>query len=71
MITEQQKYTSSLLKNIGFALLTPCGSVAFQWIVFRKSLFLGHSLYAMIAFILAWILIGWGYLELEENNNEV
>ncbi len=71
MITEQQKYTSSLLKNIGFALLTPCGSIVFQWMVFKKSLFLGHSWYAMIAFTLAWIFIGWGYLELEENSNEI
>ena len=46
MTTEQQKYDSGLLRNLGFAFLAPLGSIAFQVIVVKKdfsdfNLFLG------------------------------
>ena len=46
MTTEQQKYDSGLLRNLGFAFLAPLGSIAFQVIVLKKdfsdfNLFLG------------------------------
>ena len=66
MISEKQKYISGFLKNIGFALFIPAASIVFQWIVFKKSLFLGHSLYAVISFTLAWTFIAGGYLALKE-----
>ncbi len=66
VITEQQKYMSGILRNIGFALFAPPGSIVFQWIVLKKSLFLGNSRYAMIAFILAWLFIASGYVILQE-----
>lgn len=66
MVSEKQKYVSSVLRNIGFGLLVPLSSIVFQWIVFRKSLFFGHSLTAVILFILAWLFIAIGYIVLEE-----
>ena len=66
MISEKQKYVSGVLRNIGFGLLVPLSSIIFQWIVFRKSLFFGHSLTAVILFILAWLFIAIGYMVLEE-----
>ena len=70
MVTEQQKYLSGILKATGFALLAPAGSIVFQWIVLKKSLFFGHSWYGVLAFSLGWLLMGWGYLMLEEKSNE-
>lgn len=57
MVSEKRKYISGILKNIGFALLVPLSSIVFQWIVFKKSLFLGHFSHAVIAFIVAWVFI--------------
>jgi len=37
MVTELQKYDSSIFKNLGLAFLTPIGSIVFQIIVFKKS----------------------------------
>lgn len=66
MITEQQKYNSGVFRNIGFAFLAPTGSIVFQWIVLKKSLFLSHSIYAVISFALGWILIIIGNIVLKE-----
>ncbi len=66
MVSEKQKYISGVLKNIGFGLLVPLSSIVFQWIVFKKSLFFGHSLPAVILFTLAWLFIAIGYMFLEE-----
>ncbi len=67
MITEQQKYTAGILRNIGFALLAPLGSVVFQWVVFKKSLFSGNFLHAVILFVTSWVFILGGYTTLQEN----
>ena len=67
MVSEKQKYISGTLRNIGFGLLVPLSSIIFQWIVFRKSLFFGHSLTAVILFTLAWLFIAIGYMVLWEN----
>lgn len=69
MVSEKQKYISGILRNVGFALLTPAASIVFQWTVFKKSLFLGHSLYAVISFTLAWVFIAGGYIALREKKN--
>jgi len=66
MVSERRKYISGVLKNIGFALLVPLSSIIFQWIVFRKSLFFGHSLYAVLLFIISWLFIGTGCFVLME-----
>ena len=36
MITEGQRYISGIYKNLGFALLTPIGSIVFQALLFNK-----------------------------------
>ena len=66
MINERQKYNSGVLRNIGFTLLAPAGSMVFQWIVLKKSLFFGHSIYAVISFVLGWLLIFAGNVVLRE-----
>ena len=66
MVSEKRKYVSGVSRNIGFGLLVPLSSIIFQWIVFRKSLFFGHSLTAVILFTLAWLFIAIGYMVLEE-----
>ena len=67
MTSEKQKYISVTVRNIGFALTAPAASIVFQWIVFRKNLFFGHSVAAMILFTLAWLFIAIGYMVLWEN----
>ena len=66
MVSEKRKYISGVLRNIGFGLLVPMSSIVFQWIVFKKSLFFGHSLPAVLLFTLAWLFIGAGCLVLVE-----
>lgn len=66
VITEQKKYISGVLRNIGFALLALSAFIVFQWIVFKKSLFLGHSSYAVVAFLLAWVFVISDYAALRE-----
>lgn len=67
MITEQQKYVSGVLRNVGFALMTPIASIAFQWLVFQKSTLLSYCAYSVIVFLLGWIFVAYGYLFLEEH----
>ena len=66
MVSEKQKYVSGISRNIGFGLLVPLSSIIFQWIVFRKSLFFGHSLTAVILFTIAWLFVAIGYIILGE-----
>ena len=66
MITEKQKYLSVSLRTSGFALLTPLASLVFQWIVFKKDLFIGNFSSAVITSLLGLIFIASGYLVLKE-----
>ena len=66
MVSEEQKYDSNILRNIGFAFLAPLGSIAFQVIVFKKdfsdfNLFLG-----IIVSIVGTILIYLGRFVIKE-----
>ena len=70
MVTERRKYISGILKNLGFALLTPCGSLMFQWLVFKKELYSGYFHLTVIIFILGWMLLVSGYIPLKEKSNE-
>lgn len=54
MITEDKKYISSVLKNLGFAFLTPLGSVTFQYLVLKKSFFSGHTALCSLASFVGW-----------------
>lgn len=61
MITEDRKYLSTTLRNIGFAFLTPFGSIIFQWIVFKKGAYFQHFLHSVLVLILGFILVYFEY----------
>ena len=66
MITEGRKYFSGVLKNVGFALLTPFASLMFQWLVFKKDVFSGNFYVTVLIFVLGFIVILLGYTPLKE-----
>ena len=51
MVNKQQEYVSGVLKNIGFAMLTPFGSVIFQWVVFEKGAYFEHFAHSVLIFL--------------------
>lgn len=55
MITEEQKYDSNILKSIGFASLTPLGSILFQGIIFKKDIFDGNLTLGIIVCVIGCI----------------
>ena len=57
MTTEEQKYDSNILKSIGFAFLTPIGSILFQGIVFKKDIFEGNLTVGIIVCVIGCILL--------------
>ncbi len=65
MISEQQKYISGILRNLGFALLAPAGSIVFQQMVFQKALF-NYFKEAVIVFLLGWVFMIGGFVALKE-----
>lgn len=65
MISERQKYISGILRNLGFALLTPAGSIVFQQMVFQKALF-NYFKEAVIVFLLGWVFMIGGFVTLKE-----
>lgn len=68
MVTKQQEYISSGFKNIGFALLTPCGSILFQWIVSQKGAYFEHFGFSVVTLILGLLSMYIGYKYLEEKS---
>lgn len=66
MVSEGRKYFSSVLKNVGFALLAPCASLVFQWLVFKKDLSNGHFYLTVLLSILGFVTIFLGYLPIKE-----
>lgn len=70
MVNEQQKYDSGILRNLGFALLTPLGSIIFQGIVVKKPIWEGNILIGIIICILGCILLYLGREFLKRKNNE-
>ena len=66
MITEQQKYDSGILRNLGFAFLAPIGSILFQGIVFKKDIFEGNLTVGIIVCVIGCILLYWGRIMIKE-----
>ena len=66
MITEVQKYYSSVLKNIGFAFLAPLGSIVFQLVVFSKGLLVKNVIMGIIFTGIGLLLIYLGSLPITE-----
>jgi len=58
VVTEDKKYVSGVLRNIGFALLTPISAIAFQYLVFNQGLFTGHIATSMFSFIRCFAKVG-------------
>ncbi|MBI3591211.1 MAG: hypothetical protein HY094_07555 [Candidatus Melainabacteria bacterium] len=70
MITEEQKYDSSIFRNIGFAFLAPLGSIAFQKIVSNKSISGTSLIMGIIVCVLGLILLYSGRFVLKEKNKK-
>ena len=51
MISEQQKYLSGTFKTFGFTFFAPIGSVLFQLLLFKKSVFEGYFLLSLLLII--------------------
>lgn len=66
MITEQQKYDSGILKNIGFTFLAPLGSIIFQVIVFKKHFLESNVFMGIIVGVMGCILIYLGRNSVKE-----
>lgn len=66
MITEEQKYFSVVLRNLGFAFLAPFGSIIFQWIVFKDGGYFEHFVYSVLVLILGGLCVYFGYRCIKE-----
>jgi hypothetical protein len=66
MISERQKYVSGILRNIGFALLTPVASITYQWLVLQKGAYWEHFLHSMLIFLLGVVFLVCGFITLRE-----
>lgn len=67
MITEEQRYYSGVLRNIGFAFLAPFGSIIFQSIVFKKNALLESNLIVgIIVSMIGVLLIYFGTLPIKD-----
>lgn len=70
MISEQQKYISSGFRNIGFALLTPFGSILFQWLVSREGAYFEHFWHSVISLLIGFLILYVGYEYLGEKKQK-
>ena len=71
MITEGQKYISSILKTFGFACFTPFGSVLFQFMVLNKSMLDGHLILCIMSSFAGSALLFFGYNIVKEKKKSV
>jgi len=70
VVNEQQKYLSTLLRILGLALLTPIGSLLFQWLILRKSIFDSHCIITALVGIFGVIFLCFGYTTIREKDYE-
>lgn len=66
VVSEQQKYDSGVLRNLGFALLTPFGSILFQGIVFKKDIYEGNLTVGIMVCIIGCIMLYLGREAIKE-----
>ena len=69
MVSEEQKYDSSVFKNIGFAFLAPIGSIVFQAVVFKKSFWDSYIIWGIMLSVIGFILIYLGRMSVKGKNN--
>lgn len=70
MVSEQQKYDSTTLRNVGFAFWAPLGSIGFQVIVFEKPYMDSNLFLAIIVFVIGCILIYLGRDAIKEKDKK-
>ena len=70
MITEGQKYISGIYKNLGFALLTPIGSIIFQALLFNKPFLALNIIICALISVVSWLLFYVGYNYIKERKND-
>ncbi len=70
MVSEQQKYDSTIFKNIGLAFLAPIGSILFQGIVFKKDIFEGDLNVGIIVCVIGCFLLYLGRIAVKERNKQ-
>ena len=68
MVTEEQKYDSGVLRNLGFAFLAPLGSIIFQTIVFKKHLLEGNFFMSIMVGVIGCILLYLGKTMIKEKS---
>ena len=69
MINEERKYISGILRNIGFAFLSPVGAVAFQYLVFDKPYTIPKLLLCLLVSATSWIFFHIGYNYVREKKD--
>ena len=69
MITEEQKYVSGILKNLGFAFLSPIGAIVFQYLIFEKGFSGFRFLLCVLISSLSWMFFYMGYNKIKETKN--
>ena len=70
MPTEEQKYDSITLRNLGFAFLAPVGSILFQGIVFKKHILDSSLTISIIVCVIGLILLYIGRCVLKEKDKQ-
>lgn len=68
MISEDKKYISGILRTFGFAFFAPIGSILFQSLVFKKSLFDGYSIFSLLVSLAGALFLFVGYNIVKEKN---
>ena len=66
MTNGRQDYLSVVFRNLGFAFFAPIGSIIFQWLVFKKDIFIGYFYFSAFAFLLGCAFIAIGCIILAE-----
>lgn len=65
MITEDKKYVSGILRNVGFAFLTPMGGMVFQYLLFETKFTIINVLLCVILALMGWVFFHMGYNNLK------
>lgn len=70
MVTEKQKYVSSVFKNLGFSFLVPIGSMTFQYLLLEKRFSINKVIICSVISLLSWFLFYVGYNTVKESKND-
>ena len=68
MITEDKKYISGILKNIGFSFLAPGGAMVFNYLLFENKFNLINILLCLVLALVSYIIFYMGYNYVREKD---